>query len=79
MTQKISSKKYQSLKKEIGELLAKGREQAGRAVNTILVQTYWHIGKHIVEFEQGGDEKSEYGSALLDRFKRFDIGIRERI
>ena len=33
----ISNKNYQSLKKEIGELLVKGREQAGRAVNTILV------------------------------------------
>lgn len=52
-------------------MLGKGREQAGRAVNTILVQTYWHIGKHIVEFEQGGDEKSEYGSELLDRLSKY--------
>ena len=51
-------------------MLARGREQAGRAVNTILVQTYWHIGRHIVEFEQGGDEKAEYGSELLDRLSR---------
>lgn len=70
MNKKISDKNYQSLKKEIGELLARGREQAGRAVNTILVQTYWHIGRHIVEFEQGGDEKAEYGSELLDRLSR---------
>jgi hypothetical protein len=58
---------YQSLKTQIGELLKQGREQAGKVVNTILVQTYWHIGRQIVEFEQGGKEKAEYGSNLLDR------------
>ncbi|QEC51484.1 uncharacterized protein DUF1016 [Anseongella ginsenosidimutans] len=61
---------YQSLKKRIDELLQKGREQAGRAVNTILVHTYWHIGRHIVEFEQGGKQKSDYGRELLDKLSR---------
>ncbi|GMQ26542.1 PDDEXK nuclease domain-containing protein [Algoriphagus sp. oki45] len=59
--------KYSNLKSEISQLLKAGREQAGRAVNSILVQTYWHIGRHIVEFEQGGEAKSEYGANLLDR------------
>jgi len=63
-------KNYQSLKSQIGELLNLGRENAGRAVNTILVQTYWQIGRHIVEFEQGGNEKSEYGSSVLDRLSK---------
>ncbi len=31
------------------------------------MQTYWLIGKHIVEFEQGGKEKADYGSQLLDQ------------
>ena len=61
---------YSGLKTQISELLLLGREQAGRAVNSILVQTYWQIGRHIVEFEQGGNEKSEYGSELLDRLSR---------
>lgn len=61
---------YKDLISQIGELLAKGREQAGRAVNTILVQTYWQIGRYIVEFEQGGNQKSEYGSELLNRLSR---------
>ena len=65
MNKEISSKNYQSLKRQIGELLARGREQAGRAVNTILVQNYWHIGKQIIELEQDRDEKSEYSSAML--------------
>jgi hypothetical protein len=58
---------YFGLKSQISELLLLGREQAGRAVNSILVQTYWQIGRQIVEFEQGGKEKAEYGSNLLDR------------
>lgn len=70
MADLISTNEYRSLKKEIGELLAKGREQAGRAINAVLVQTYWHIGRHIVEFEQSGKEKSEYGSELLDRLSK---------
>lgn len=62
----LSSSNYSDLKIQIFELLQKGREQAGRAVNTILVQTYWHIGQYIVEFEQEGKEKSHYGSELLN-------------
>ncbi len=70
MSDLISNNEYRSLKKEIGELLARGREQAARAVNTLLVETYWHIGRHIVEFEQSGKEKAEYGTELLDRLSK---------
>ncbi len=67
MSNTLATSNYQQLKEQIGELLRRGREQAGRAVNTLLVQTYWHIGQHIVEFEQKGNIKAEYGSELLDR------------
>ncbi len=70
MTKEIQQENYQSLKNQIGELLRQGRMRAGRAVNTILVQTYWNIGRYIVEYEQGGREKSVYGSELLDRLSR---------
>ncbi len=62
----LEKSKYNNLVKEIGGLLQKGREQAAQSVNVVLVQTYWLIGQHIVEFEQGGKEKAEYGSNLLD-------------
>ena len=70
MNNPLATSNNQQLKEQIGELLRRGREQAGRAVNTILVQTYWHIGRHIVEFEQKGNIKAEYGSDLLDRLSR---------
>lgn len=70
MSKVISNSHYEELKLQIGELLKQGREQASRAVNTILLQTYWQIGQHIVEFEQKGKEKAEYGAELLDRLSK---------
>lgn len=61
---------YHHLVNEISDLLQRGREQAAQAVNTLLVQTYWLIGRHIVEFEQGGKEKAEYGTNLLDQLSK---------
>ena len=57
--------KYNLLISDIGRILEEGRKQAIYAVNNILVKTYWEIGKQIVEFEQKGKEKAEYGSELL--------------
>ena len=63
-------KPYSNLVEQIGSLLQQGRRQAAYAVNNILVQTYWEIGKYIVEFEQGGSLKAEYGDALLLRLSK---------
>ena len=65
-----SKKEYSSLINSIGTLLGQGRTQAYQAVNSILVKTYWEIGKSIVEFEQQGKEKAEYGASLLDRLSK---------
>jgi hypothetical protein len=70
MTEQNLANSYGELKAQIGDLLRQGKEQAGRAVNTILVQTYWHVGRHIVEYEQKGNSKAEYGTELLDRLSR---------
>lgn len=56
---------YDTLIQDIGILLSKGRTESYKKVNSILVQTYWNIGKIIVEHEQRGHEKAEYGSRLL--------------
>jgi predicted nuclease of restriction endonuclease-like (RecB) superfamily len=66
----VKTDQYTNLIEQIGDLLQQGRTRAAYAVNTILVQTYWQIGKYIVEFEQGGLEKSEYGSKLLDKLSK---------
>jgi predicted nuclease of restriction endonuclease-like (RecB) superfamily len=50
----------------IRELLAQGRRQALQAVNTAMVQTYWQIGREIVEEEQRGANRAEYGARLVE-------------
>ena len=42
----------------LGELIRQARQRALRAVDTIQVQTCWKLGRHIVEFEQGGAARS---------------------
>jgi len=49
------------------ELIRQGRQQALRAVDAAQVQTCWQIGRHIVEFEQGGAERAVFGAWLLPR------------
>ena len=49
----------------IAELLRTARTNAYRAVNFVMVETYWNIGRMIVEEEQQGKEKAGYGEALL--------------
>lgn len=61
---------YQSLLSQIAETYQQGQEAAALAVNTHLVETYWRIGQYIVEFEQGGNLKAEYGKALLPKLSK---------
>ena len=56
---------YQNLLSSISDTIAHGRQKAVLAVNSTMVDTYWKIGQYIVEFEQGGDARAEYGSTLL--------------
>lgn len=56
---------YTGLVGNIGELLETARRTSARAVNAIMTATYWEIGRHIVEFEQKGKERAEYGNQLL--------------
>ncbi len=66
----LLEQKYKQLVSGIGQLLASGRESAAQQINTILVYTYWEIGRYIVEYEQKGNEKSEYGSQLFDKLSK---------
>jgi len=75
MRKLLTQNKYRFLIGNIGEVLEKGRKQAFVAVNNILVETYWEIGRLIVQYEQAGKEKAEYGSKLLDKLAK-DLKIR---
>jgi Protein of unknown function (DUF1016). len=51
----------------IAELLEAARRTAARTINALMTATYWEIGRRIVEFEQGGEKRAEYGEGLLAR------------
>jgi len=51
----------------ITELLEAARRTSARSVNAIMTAAYWMIGRRIVEYEQGGKARAEYGEALLER------------
>ena len=63
-------KQYELLLERVGELLQAGRREARKQINAALVETYWHIGQHIVEFEQEGEHSASYGKQLLDQLSR---------
>ena len=66
---------YHSLLAHIGEALESGRKNAVSRINEAIVETYWTIGKYIVDFEQAGNEKAEYGSETLKRLSK-DLTLR---
>ncbi len=61
---------YSKLLGGVAALLEQARRGAARAVNVILTATYWEIGRRIVEYEQEGEKRAEYGSRLLQRLSQ---------
>lgn len=47
------------------QLINEARHASARTVNALMTATYWLIGRHIVEFEQRGKMRAEYGAELL--------------
>jgi len=50
---------------DVREILLNARKQAYSAVNSAMVEAYWNIGKRIVEEEQKGNKRAEYGANLI--------------
>ena len=50
---------------EVREIIASARQNAVRSVDFCRVQMYWQIGRRILEEEQKGKERADYGSYLL--------------
>lgn len=58
---KMRSEFYRS----IAEILQTARQNAYRAVNFAMVESYWNVGKLIVEEEQRGKQRADYGAYLI--------------
>ncbi|KAA3605832.1 MAG: DUF1016 domain-containing protein [Planctomycetota bacterium] len=74
---------YNDILSGITDVISTARSAAARTVNTIMTATYWEVGRRIVEYEQGGTERAQYGQALLANLSKdlsaaFGRGFSER-
>lgn len=74
---------YKPIITDIKEMVHAGRNAAYNAVNKATIMTYWNIGKKIVEEEQAGTERAEYGKRLIsilsdELTKEFGSGFSDR-
>lgn len=58
---------YLKIRSGIFELLNAARQTAARNVNSLMTASYWEIGRRIVEAEQKGKRRAEYGEQLIER------------
>jgi predicted nuclease of restriction endonuclease-like (RecB) superfamily len=79
----LLDKAYPEFISQLVGLLEQARRNSARSVNAIMTATYWEIGRRIVEQEQRGQKRAQYGKALLHRLAgdltaRFGKGFSER-
>lgn len=75
MNEILESKKYETLVTNIENAVANAKDNIATNVNQVMVQTYWSIGRYIVEYEQAGSVKAEYGKQLLRQLSK-DLTLR---
>jgi predicted nuclease of restriction endonuclease-like (RecB) superfamily len=74
---------YNTLLDRLGNIISQARVKVVREINKAQVLAYWEIGREIVEFEQKGTARAEYGIKLIKRLsedmtKNFGRGFSER-
>jgi len=79
----LRSRDYDAMLDRVVRLIDEARRASARTVNALMTGTYWLIGRHIVEFEQQGKVRAEYGAELLkqlaaDLSTRYGRGFSER-
>lgn len=75
MRRDSSADGYDSILGDISTVIEAARRSAARSVNCIMTAANWLIGRRIVEFEQGGKGRAQYGEELLGRLSA-DLGKR---
>ncbi len=58
---------YRAVCGDVSKIIDAARESAARSVNAAMTAAYWLVGRRIVEFEQSGEDRAEYGAALIER------------
>ncbi|MGM9868461.1 MAG: DUF1016 N-terminal domain-containing protein [Sodaliphilus sp.] len=55
---------------QIKQVLDEARQQVARSVNSTIVKAYWQVGKYIVEYEQQGKGRAEYGKGIINNLSQ---------
>ncbi len=76
----LHSSQYQAIVGDLAKIVNEARDSAARSVNAAMTAAYWLIGHRIVELEQSGGARAEYGTALIERLatdltRRFGRGF----
>jgi len=66
----ISLNQYDKLVSQISETYVEGKRKTVMTVSRQVTETYWEVGKQIVEFEQNGNQRAKYGSSLMERLSK---------
>lgn len=69
-TPQPQDKSYEKLIDGIVVLMANARNDIAKKVNTTMVETYWHIGQYIVEYEQDGGARAQYGKGIIKQLSQ---------
>ncbi|MBQ9417548.1 MAG: DUF1016 family protein [Bacteroidales bacterium] len=67
---KLPDAELVSLADKIVQVIEEGKQALAVSINEIMKTTYWKIGQHIVEFEQEGNRRAKYGTALLSNLAK---------
>ncbi len=63
---KAADLRLDALHRQVREILTSARDGAWQAVNTVMVDAYWEVGRVIVEDEQAGKQRASYGKRVLE-------------
>jgi len=67
----VFSKNEKQFFADVSRILNEGRSKVHATVNSAMIETYWNIGRRIVEQEQQGKERANYGEQLLVNLSRY--------
>lgn len=59
--------RYDAVFDEISQIVEAARRSAARSSNAVMTAAYWLIGRHVVELDQRGERRAEYGKETVER------------
>ena len=70
MDELVKNSAFEKMISDIELLVNASKNELATSINKVMTVTYWSIGKYIVEFEQNGNAKAEYGKNLLSTISK---------